>query len=129
MRIAPHEESFGTVTFPEGFAQRLEGLTILQQMDCYRTTTCSRLHNTDWKKRTMDHGYARLENTPEIKALIVRDEVLVGVMILDDNGREQPCLPEGWVCTCYSEDNNGAGYKSYSSFTHLVCVPEGFGLR
>ncbi len=126
MRIVNYEENFGTITFPEGFAERLEGRTIEEQMECYRTTTFGRFHNTGWKSRRYDSGYARLDHDSDVTALIVKDGILVGVMVKNHNGREQPCLPEEFVCIYYSEDNNGAGYKSRSIFTHLVCVSEKF---
>lgn len=126
MRIVNYEESFGEITFPQGFAERLTGLTIEEQMGCYRTTTYDRFHNTGWKSRRQDSGYSRLEKDPDVTALIVKDGLLVGIMVKNHNNREQACLPEGFVCTYYAEDNNGAGYKTRSIFTHLVCIPENF---
>lgn len=126
MRIVNYEERFGEITFPQGFAERLAGLTIEEQMACYRTTTYNRFHNTGWKSRRQDSGYSRLDKDSDVTALIVKDGLLVGIMVKNHNNREQACLPEGFVCTYYAEDNNGAGYKSRSIFTHLVCIPENF---
>ncbi len=126
MRIVSYEETFGPINFPEGFAERLEGRTLEEQMDCYRTTTFSRFHNTGWKSRRYDSAYSRLDRDADVTALIVKDGTLVGIMVKNHNGREQPCLPEGFVCTYYSEDNNGAGYKSRASYCHFVCVSEEF---
>ena len=126
MKIVCYEEAFGEVKFPEGFAEKLKGLSLDEQMACYRTTEYTSFAMTDWNERTMASGYRKLENTQEVRALIVRDGMLVGVMMRNDNGREVPCLPEERICTYFACDNNGAGSKSRIDYTYLVCVPEGF---
>jgi len=127
MKIIPYREEFGPVTFPEGFEETLHGLSIEEQMNRYRTTGSSSYALTDWKERTFRFGYFRLDKDSDVRALIVRDSLLVGVMINNDDGRDTPCFPGERVCTYYASDNNGAGSKDRIDYTYLVCVPEGFG--
>ena len=126
MKIINYEEKFGKYSFPEGFEKRLRGRSVEEQMKFYRTTEYSSYSLTNWSQRTTKSGYRRLEDTREVKALIVKDGLLVGVMILDDCNREVPCFAEERICTYYAEDNNGAGYKIREDYLYLVCVPENF---
>lgn len=123
MKIVSYEEKMGPYHLPEGFGECLQGLSIEAQMDRYRTTQCSQYSKTHWSERTVEGRYRRLEETSVVKALIVKDGILIGVMMLDDDGREQPCFAEGRVCTYYACDNNGAGYDTRIDYTHLLCVP------
>ena len=126
MKIINYEEKFGKYSFPEGFKERLRGRSIEEQMNFYRTTEYSSYTITSWSERTTKSGYCRLEDTRDVKALIVDGDLLVGAMILDDCNREVPCFAEECVCTYYAEDNNGAGYKIREDYLYLVCVPENF---
>lgn len=126
MKIVNYEERFGPVSFPEGFEQTLKGLPIEAQMNRYRTTARTSYAMTGWSERTCQSGYRKLENSPDVTALIVRDGILVGILICNQYGREMPCLPEERVCTYYADDNNGAGSKTRIDYTYLVCVPENF---
>lgn len=126
MRIINYEETFGEIKFPEGFEELLTNLTIEEQMEYYRTTDYSYYSMTDWRNRTWSAGYRQLEGNPYVSALIVKDGLLVGVMMLNDCKREVPCLAEERVCTYYDCDNNGAGYKERIDYTYLVCVPKEF---
>jgi len=125
MKIVAYEESFGEYRFPEGFEELLQGKTIEEQMEYYRTTEYSRYAMTGWRERTSLSGYRKLENTPDVRALIVRDGILVGVMMCNDCGRHVPCFAEERVCTYYADDNNGAGSKCRIDYTYLLCVPQG----
>ena len=95
-------------------------------MNRYRTTEYSSYTMTGWSERTYRGGYRKLENCPDVTALIVKDGILVGVMMCNDYGRDEPCFAEDRVCTYYADDNNGAGSKTRIDYTYLVCVPENF---
>ena len=126
MKIINYEEKFGKILFPEGFEDVLKGLSVEEQMEFYRVTCYSVYSQSNWKERTYK-GYAlRLDKDRDVTALIVKDGILVGIMILNDSNREVPCLAEESVCTYYSSDNNGAGYKERIEYTKLICVPENF---
>lgn len=125
--IVNYEESFGTPNFPEGFLESLCGLSIEEQTERYRVTVETSKKNTGWKERTASFGYFKLDGISEVKAVIVRDGIVVGAMITDWRGTDIPCFPEECVCYDYDSDNNGAGYKTREGYIYLVCVPENFG--
>ena len=126
LEVVEYEESFGEIHFPEGFEERLRGKSLEEQANCYRTTDCSEYSVSDYATRTSNGSYTRLEYCPDIRALIVKDGILVGVMMVNDYGRRESCLPGERVCTYYADDNNGAGSKTRIDYTWLVCVPESF---
>ncbi len=126
MKTIAYEERFGEICFPEGFAEQLQGLTIEEQMEYYRTTCYSVYANTNWSERTYRGSAIRIEKDSDVTALIVKDGILVGIIILNDDRREVPCLAEERVCTYYASDNNGAGYKERIDYTYLICVPKNF---
>ena len=126
MKIVSYEPSFGEIKFPEGFEETLKNLTIEEQAEHYRTTCYSVYATTNWSERTYQGSAIKLQKDKDITALIVKDGILVGIMILNDNNREVPCLAEERVCTYYASDNNGAGYKERIDYTYLICVPKNF---
>lgn len=126
MKIVNYEERFGTIRFPDGFEELLKGLTVEEQMEYFRTTCVSKYSVTDWKERSFV-GYAlKIYNDSDVTGVIVKDGIIVGIMIYDDNRREVPCLAEESVCTYYASDNNGAGSKERIEYTYLICVTEKF---
>ena len=126
MNIIAYEEAFGAVSLPEGFEQLLMALPLDRQTGLYRTTRRYSYSVTGWSERTVDDGYRRLEDEPAVSALIVKDSIIVGVMMKNHLGYERPCLAERCICTYSASDNNGAGYKTRSDYTYLLCVPEDF---
>lgn len=126
MKIVNYEKSFGEYKFPEGFEELLSGRSIEEQMAFFRTTSKDSYTVTGWRERTYSDGYYKLDKSMDVLALIVDDGKLVGVMVENENGKETPCFPEEYVCTYYSEDNNGAGYKTRAIFLNLLCVGENF---
>lgn len=126
MNTIAYEECFGEVRFPEGFAELLQGLTIEEQMEYFRTTCFSVYSKTNWSERIYQGSAIRIEQDSDVTALIVRDGIIVGIMILNDYRRAVPCLAEERVCTYYACDNNGAGYKERIDYTYLICVPKNF---
>ena len=126
MRIIPYEEQFGAYTFPDGFEETLKGLSIEEQMDRYRLSMSRTDGMTGWRERTSGMWYVQLDRVSDVRALIVKDDLLVGIMLVDHNGREVPCFAEERVCTYYDEENNGAGYKTRADYVYLFCVAESF---
>ncbi len=123
MKIVEYKESYGEYKLPEGFEESLKGLSIEEQMDRYRTSGSSTFSNTGWSERSYARGYRKLENDGDVRGLIVKDGIVIGVLMCDDCGREVPCFGEERVCTYYADDNNGAGSKCRIDYTYLVCVP------
>lgn len=126
MTIVPYEESFGAFTLPEGFAESLKGLPLEQQIGRYRLSMSRTDGMTGWRQRTAGPWYVRLDAVSDVKALIVKDELLVGVMLIDHANRQVPCFAEECVCTYYDVENNGAGYKTREDYTYLLCVSADF---
>jgi len=126
MRIVNYEESFGTFTFPEGFEDTLKGKTIEEQMARYRLSMSRTDAMTGWRERTTGMWYVGLHEVSDVRALIVKDDMLVGIMLTNHAGREVPCFADECVCTYYDEENNGAGYKTRADHVYLLCVAENF---
>lgn len=123
MKIVPYEESFGTFTFPEGFEETLKGLSIEQQMDRYRLTMSRLDAMTGWRERATSRWHIKLQEVKDIQ-LIVKDDLLVGILVEDHTKRLVPCFADEGVCTYYDAENNGAGYKTREDYVYLLCVPE-----
>ena len=129
MKIVNYEESFGAVRFPDGFEELLKGHTIEEQMEYFRTTCYTKYSVTDWKERSFV-GYAlKIYKDRDVTGVIVKDGIIVGIMIYNDNRREVPCLAEENVCTYYASDNDGAGYKERIDYTYLICVTDKFDAK
>lgn len=126
MRIVPYEEKMGPYTFPEGFEETLKGLSVEQQMGRYRLTMNRTDAMTGWRERTTGMWYVRLDEVSDVKALVVKDDLLVGILLIDHNGREVACFADERVCTYYDEENNGAGYKTRADYVYLLCVAPDF---
>ena len=125
-KSVPYSEAFGTYVLPEGFAETLKGKSVEQQMDRYRVSGSTTCGNTGWQERTCSPWYLKLGEASDVLALIVDNDLLVGIMVKDDNGREVPCFADERVCTYYAEDNNGAGCKTRTEYICLICVAEDF---
>ena len=126
MRIVPYEEKFGKFTFPEGFEDTLKGLSVEQQMGRYRLSMSRTDAMTGWRERTTGMWYVRLDEVSDVKGLVVKDDLLVGILLIDHNGREVACFPDKCVCTYCDAENNGAGYKTQEDYVYLLCVAENF---
>lgn len=124
-RIVEYQESMGEIVFPEGFEQTLVGLDLEAQVERFRTVDRDTYGMTDWRERTITSGGCRLELNYDVRGLIVKEGMLVGVILCNDNGREVDCLVGECVCTYYDCENNGGGYKTRIDYTYLVCrAPE-----
>lgn len=125
MKTIPYEEKFGTIDFPEGFAEKLRSETLEEQMGYYRIASSAAFTRTSYgqvdSKRLMERTHALTEDE-DCVGLVVKDGVLVGVLIRSHWGRETPCLPYQRVCTYYASDNEGSGTKDRVDYACLVCV-------
>lgn len=126
MEVIKYEENWGEILFPTGFEEMLKGLSMEEQINCFRTSSRRTHSATGFASRTVEDGYKRLEEDPDVQGVIVKDNMIVGVMMNDAWNRTVPCLPEQRVCTYYASDNNGAGYKERIDYTWLLCVPGNF---
>jgi len=124
MKTIDYDSSFGTIQFPDGFVEKLNGKTIEEQMqffriamtDTYSQSSYGEVTNERILKNTYSLAYSRC------KGIIVKDGIIVGVLITDFTDREVPCLPYHAVTTYYASDNDGAGYKERRDRVQLICV-------
>ena len=121
MEFIEYKDGFGEYTYPEGFEKTLDGLSAEEQTKHFRVTRRSNLAHTGWRERSVESGIS-LTDSSDVRAVVLKDGKIVGVMLENDNGREVFCPPEKCVCTYYAEDNNGAGYKTREDYTYLICV-------
>ena len=121
MEFIEYKESFGEYKYPEGFEETLEGLGAEEQTKRFRVTRRSNLAHTGWRERSVESGIS-LTDSSDVRAVVLKDGKIVGVMLENDDGREVFCPPEKCVCTYFAEDNNGAGYKTRQDYTYLICV-------
>lgn len=125
MRTIAYEEKFGNIDFPDGFEEKLQGKTLEQQMECYRIASSTAFSRSSYGKvdatRLMERTRA-LVSDEDCTGLVLRDDLLVGVLIREHWGRDIPCLPYQQVCTYYASDNEGSGTKNREDYACLVCV-------
>ena len=100
-----YNESFGEYTMPEGAIECLSGLTINEQANYFYTVTII--------------NPISLDKNSDVKALIVDNDIVVGVMLSNCIGQPTPCFIGQTICTWDSSDNNGAGYKTRTEYTKL----------
>lgn len=128
MKIVAYEERFGEIKFPEGFAEKLAGKSLEEQMDCYRITESATLARTAYGKitdeRTTELGAYALDRFDRFEGLVVKDGLLVGVLIKPwwSYDGPAPCLPYQRVCTYYASDNEGSGTNDREDYAYLICV-------
>ena len=104
-KTVEYNEKFGEYSMPEGAIERLRGLSIDEQANYFYTVTIV--------------NHIPLDKNSDVKALIVDDGIVVGVMLSDWSSYPTPCFVGKSVCTWDSEDNNGAGYKCRTEYTSL----------
>ena len=126
MKFVEYQESFGEYKYPEGFEETLEGLSVEQQLDRFRTSERSTLGHTGWRERTVESGGVKIGKDSDVRAVVVKDGKIVGLMINNDCGRDVFCGPEERVCTYYADDNNGAGSKTRIDYIYFWCVNADF---
>ncbi len=125
--VVEYVEKYGAFEFPDGFEARLYGKPIVEQAElfamggnaCYSRSSYGEVDRESVMKRT-----ERVCEDYDVRAIIVKDGIMVGVMVRDCYGDIVPLFPYKSVCTYYSCDNNGAGYKEYESYNSLICLPE-----
>lgn len=128
MKIREYEEDFGTVSYPSGFEQMLEGLSIEEQMKYFR------IGNGLYKmkplaERVRERGSfsCRLEECSEVREIVVREGKIVGAVVHDSEfGCRIVCLAEQNFCCSFGTETDGSGEKRFAPRLTLLCVPEHF---
>lgn len=125
MNTIDYEESFGEIHFPEGFAEKLRGKTLEEQMECYRIIEITEISGCSYGEQGESRRREKvcsLAECSDCTGLVVKDGLLVGVTILAYDRRPRPCLPGQGVCTYFSCDDDGPGSTSRSDCVRLDCV-------
>lgn len=128
MKYMDYTPEQGKISYPEGFAELLEGLSIEEQLSYFRLGNGLYLNEkfTDRKKNPY-HAAVRLEECTDVKAIIVHDNKIVGVWVFDEQiYRDVACLPEQGYCCRYDDEPDGSGYKEFALYQYLICVSDTF---
>lgn len=120
MTFVPYEEKMGEYTLPEGLKERFSSLSPEEQLPYFYTSEYRCFENSGWSSRTEGGALTPAAKSPEVKALIVRDGVVVGCMMKNEYGGNTVCFINQCVCTYSTEENNGAGYKYRDDYTYFV---------
>lgn len=110
------------------FLAALKGKSLEEQMEYYRIVESKYYSKTAYgeitKSNMSEYGYA-LKDYKGLKALIVEDDVIIGVCI-DGFGCYnligKVAFPYRDVCTYYASDNDGAGSSDCADYAHLCLV-------
>lgn len=122
-----YQDDFGKVEYPDGFEPLIEGLPIEKQMSYFRIGNGLYTDKPLNERRNNKYDYScLLDENKDIKSIIVRDGKIAGVMVLNVYGNVVPCMAEKCYCIRDDEEPDGSGYKSFTLYSYLVCVPREF---
>ena len=120
LKIVEYKPEYGTIDFPQGFADKLAGKTIEEQKAFFRV-----YEKTEFREREYGELISAwsAEQTYEIDkcsdciGLVVKDGLLVGVLF-----KFKACLPGQTVCVYSGSDDDGPGSSSRDDYATLICV-------
>ena len=107
--------------FTKSFEDYIKDLPVENQFKYFRTTKNKRLAAMAYHARKKRPGYKHIENNPNVEGIIVKDDIMVGIMIRDAWGRIMPCTPEECICTSYT-----LGENEKREYAWLLCVSANF---
>ncbi len=123
LEILEYTEDMGTVNWPAGFEQDLEGNNLDEQLAYYRVLRMRYIplsyYLADWKDLEKYRLLETLDSYGGWEKVIVRSGKIVGFVRCG-----KTILPYGLVWSDIRSDNNGAGYKERTDYYYLVCVPQ-----
>ena len=128
MKYVEYDESLhGKLTYPEGFTDLLDGLTLEKQIDFFRIGNGLYIKEEISKRRKNEYDYSNsLQNEDRVKAIIVHENMIAGVMVRNCYGKIVPCLPEKGFIVRDDSEIDGSGYKNFRLYLYLVCVTKDF---
>ncbi len=103
----------------------LSGKTVAKQMEYYCVTESHRFYSTAYGEITKDglHEYAKkLCDYDGIRALMIKDDILVGAKIEAMWSSEGKLFRKKPVCTYYASDNEGSGTREREDYAYLMFV-------
>lgn len=128
MKYIEYTPAYGKIDYPEGFAALLEGLTLEEQMRYFRVGNGLYLKEKFAERKMVSHNEAtRLEECEDVMAVIVSDNKIAGIWVFDRiQWKERACMPERGYCCWHREEEDGSGYKEFTLYRYLICVPDTF---
>lgn len=129
MKYTQYDESLhGKLTYPEGFCELLDGLSLEEQTQYFRIANGIYLNDAVSQRRYEGcHYSSTIENEEAVKEIIVRDNMIAGVIVKNCYGKTVPCLPEKGFIIRDDSEIDGSGYKEFRLYRYLVCVTKDFG--
>lgn len=127
MKIVKYVKDFGEYSFPDGFKELLERKSVEEQLNYFRISNGYGFFFEPWRQRKNSSArFIRVEKSCDVKGVIVDNGLIVGVMIENAYGKDEPCFIDRGVTTWDASDNNGAGYKERCECAIFIAVPEDF---
>ncbi len=128
MKYIEYDESLhGKLSYPDGFCNLLEGLSLEDQLDFFRIGNGVYLNEDFSKRRSIECHYSKtIDNEDRVKEIIVRDNMIAGVMVKNCYGKLVPCLPERGFIIRDDSEIDGSGYKEFKLYLYLICVTKDF---
>lgn len=105
--------------------QILSGKTVAQQTEYFYVTESHRFYSTAYGEITKEdlHKYAKkLCDYDGIRALLIKDGIIVGAKIDAMWSGEGKLFRKKSVCTYYASDNEGSGTKEREDYAYLMFV-------
>ena len=119
--LIEYDEKMGAIKYPDGFFEKLKGLSIEEQKQFFRLSRSDRWIHTGWSERETT-CLMELDQHWRVKGIIIKDGYIAGVLVNDSWGKLRPLLPEKGFMVSYESENNGAGYKESIEYAYLLCV-------
>ena len=121
----PYDGEFSDCNVTDEMLRILSGKTVEQQMEHYYVTESRRFYRTAYGEITKENlqRYAKpLGDYGGVRALLVKDGILIGAKIDAMWGGEGKLFRKKPVCTYYASDTEGSGTKEREDYAYLMFV-------
>ena len=115
MKYIEYNESLhGKLSYPDGFADLLEGLPLEEQMDYFRIGNGVYLRQDISERRKSKYHYSQyIQDDDYVEAIIICNNTIAGIMVKNCHGKIIPCLPERGFIIRDDSELDGNGYKNF----------------
>ncbi len=110
---------------PAGFIEKIKDLPVEKQVEYFRVVEGCCRGERAYGMSSINSSYSsarKLEDSSYCHAAIVKDGLIVGILSHSECCSEFAAYPHEPYYVYSTEDNNGAGYKTYDEYMTLVCV-------
>ena len=127
MKIVEYDkEKHGEIVpAPADFIEKIKALPINEQIKHFRVVEGCYRGERAYGVSSVTSSYSSastLEKSPYCQGVIVKDGLVVGILSSSDCCSEFAAYPHQPYYVYSTEDNNGAGYKTYDEYMTLICV-------